>query len=413
VVAAPGDPSFPGEAELPAVTAPLPLRGIRVLDLSTFLSGPLVTRSLADLGAEIIKVEPPTGDPTRAGMTMGGGQPPSPFWVALHRDRKSVVLDLKGAAGRSVFLDLVAAADVVVENFRPGVMDRLQLGVDRLRAVNGQLVHCSITGFGSDGPIADQVAIDGPVQAFAGLVDLSAVVGLARSPVPITVADIAGASSAAQAVLAALFARERGAPGCHIDISLFEALVQWLSVSDRSGTLAPPVTQVLEGCDGKPLLVQTPLHFQARLVELIGTVAGFETFASDPRFATKEGIRQHAEEYTSTLRRAFATRSRDEWLALLGAAGIPAAPVNSLDEAMRHPQLEHREAVVDLAVPGAGDALVVLSPYRFDGARRVDTALPPALGEHTALVLQTALGYDRSRLEALAAEGAFGALTIV
>jgi formyl-CoA transferase len=384
-----------------------------VLDLSTFLSGPVVTRSLADLGAEIIKVEPPSGDPTRAGTAMAPGQPPSPFWIALHRDRKSVVLDLKSDPGRSVFLDLVRVADVLVENFRPGVMARLQLATDRLHAVNGRLIHCSITGYGSDGPIADQVAIDGPVQAFSGAVEVSALLGLARRPLPITVADIAGASVATQAILAALLARERGGPGCHVDVSLFEALIQWLAVSDRTGTLAPPVTQVLEGSDGMPMLVQTPMHFQTRLLELVGSVAGFETFAADPRFDSRDGIRQHAEEYTDTLRRAFATRSRDEWLALLGAAGIPAAPINSLDQALHHPQLAHREAVADLDVPGVGDTRVVLSPYRFDGVRRAETAPPPTLGADTVPVLETVLGYDRPRIEALSAEGAFGAVSEV
>jgi formyl-CoA transferase len=389
------------------VTPHLPLEGIRVLDLSTFLSGPLVTRALADLGAEIIKIEPPTGDPTRGGTAMSAGEPPSPFWLALHRDRKSVVLDLKSEAGRRVMLDLVIAADVLVENFRPGVMDRLQLGAARLRALNDRLIYCSITGFGPDGPVADQVSIDGPVQAFSGLVDLSIGLGLAR-PLPMTVADIAGASAASQAVLAALFARERGAPGCHVDISLFEALVQWVSMSDRTGSLAPPVTQVLEGSDGGVLLVQTPLHFQTRLLQLIGTVAGFEAFATDARFASKEGIQAHAEEYTSTLRRAVATRPRAEWLALLQAAGIPAAPVNTLDEAMHHPQLSHRQAVADLEVDEAAEFRVMLGPFRFDGARRSETEPPPTLGQDTTVVLDTVLGYDKSLIDELAGAGAFG-----
>jgi len=390
------------------VTPHLPLEGIRVLDLSTFLSGPLVTRALADLGAEIIKIEPPTGDPTRGGTAMSAGQPPSPFWLALHRDRKSVVLDLKSEPGRSVMLDLVRAADVLVENFRPGVMDRLQLGPARLRAINDRLIYCSITGFGPDGPIADQVSIDGPVQAFSGLIDLSIGLGLARRPLPMTVADIAGASAASQGVLAALFARERGGTGCHVDVSLFEALVQWVSMSDRSGSLAPPVTQVLEGSDGGVMLVQTPLHFQTRLLSLIGTVDGFEAFATDARFASKESIHDHAEEYTSTLRRAVATRPRAEWLALLQAAGIPAAPVNTLDEAMHHPQLAHRQAVADLEVAGAADFRVMLGPFRFDGARRAETDPPPTLGQDTTMVLETVLGYDKARIDDLEGAGAFG-----
>ncbi len=379
-----------------------------MLDLSTFLSGPLATRSLADLGAEIIKIEPPTGDPTRAGTAMAPGQPPSPFWVALHRDRRSVVLDLKTDAGRGVMLDLLAVADVLLENFRPGVMDRFKLGPDELRAANERLISCSITGFGPDGPVADQVSIDGPVQAFSGLVELAGRLGFPRRPLPMTVADIAGAAAASQSILAALFARERGASGCHIDISLFEALIQWLSVADRTGSLAPPVTQVLEGSDGLVMLVQTPMHFQTRLQDLIGTVVGFESFGTDARFSTKEGVEQHAEEYTATLRRAVATRPRAEWLDILQAAGIPAAPINSLDDALEHPQLAHRHAVADLDVPNVGVTRVVLSPFRFDGARRSETVLPPTLGQDTALVLEGLLGYGAEHMEALAAAGAFG-----
>jgi formyl-CoA transferase len=180
-------------------------------------------------------------------------------------------------------------------------------------------------------------------------------------------------------------------------------------MSDRSGSLAPPVTQVLEGSDGGVLLVQTPLHFQTRLLALVGTVDGFEAFATDARFASKEGIQEHAEEYTSTLRKAVATRPRAEWLALLQEAGIPAAPVNTLDEAMHHPQLTHRQAVADLPVPGSSeDFRVMLGPFRFDGARRLETDPPPTLGQDTTLVLETVLGYSKDRLDELAGAGAFG-----
>ena len=186
-------------------------------------------------------------------------------------------------------MDLVAASDVLVENFRPGVMERLDLAPARLRLVNGRLVHCSITGFGPDGPIADQVSLDGAVQAFAGLVDLADRLGLTASPSPLTVADIAGGSMGTQAILAALLARERTGAGAHIEVSLFEALLQWLTLADRTGTLAPPITQVVVASDGRALLVQSPLHFQQRLVELVAQVPGFADLAEKGRFDTLEG----------------------------------------------------------------------------------------------------------------------------
>ena len=390
-----------------------PLAGITVLDLSTFLSGPMVTRALADLGAEVIKVESPSGDPTRAGAGMKPGDPPSPFWISLHRDRRGVVLDLKSDEGRSVLMDLVGASDVLVENFRPGVMERLDLAPARLRLVNGRLVHCSITGFGPDGPIADQVSLDGAVQAFAGLVDLAGRLGLTASPSPLTVADIAGGSMGTQAILAALLARERTGAGAHIEVSLFEALLQWLTLADRTGTLAPPITQVVVASDGRAILVQSPLHFQQRLVELVAQVPGFADLAEKGRFDTLEGVRADPEEYSRAMRRAFASRTADEWLGLLLEKGIPASLLNSIDEAMDHPQLEHRHAVVELQLADGSRTKVLASPYCFDGIRRTDTRLPPALGEDTGSVLRDLLGYDDARITDLAASGAFGAGTVV
>jgi CoA:oxalate CoA-transferase len=391
--------------------AALPLRGVRVLDLTTFLSGPYATHILGELGAEVVKIEPPSGDPTRAGTLLKPGDPPSPFYLALHRDRLAMTLDLKRDAARVVFRDLVARADVLVENFRPGVTARLGITYDELRPVNPRLVYCSISGFGSDGPFSQMVAIDGPVQAFSGALELTAAVGL-DSTIPMPISDIAGGSLAAQAVLAALYARERSGQGCHIDLSLLEAILQWLSVGDRTGTLAPPSTLVLEGSDGLRLLVQTTLHFQERLMTLVAAVPGFETFVLDERFATRDGRKLHREEYTAGMRKAFRTRTRDEWLELLRAEGVPAAPVHTIDEAIAHPQMEHRGATLEVHADGNGAAddvaatKVLAGPFRIDGARKRRTSLPPALGEHTERILRDWLGYDDVAIAALRDDGA-------
>ena len=174
---------------------PALLEGVRVLDLTTFLSGPVATRALVQLGAEVVKVESPSGDPTRAGLGIRRDQPFLEFWWQLHRGRRSVVLDLKCAAGRDALLALAAEADVLVENYRPGVMQRLGLEPDLLRRRNPRLVTCSITGFGPDGPAADAPALDAAVQAFAGAFDYPAVFGMERGPIPLTVADISGGMS--------------------------------------------------------------------------------------------------------------------------------------------------------------------------------------------------------------------------
>ena len=385
-----------------------PLAGIKVLDLSTFLSGPLVTRALADLGADVIKVESQSGDPTRAGAGLKTGDPPSPFWISLHRDRRGVVLDLKSPEGRDVLLDLVGASDVLVEELpsrRHGATRPVPCSASPGQWASRALQHHR---FRARRTLADQVYLDGAVQAFAGLVDLADRLGLSASPSPLTVADIAGGSVGTQGILAALLARERTGTGAHIEVSLFEALLQWLTLADRTGTLAPPITQVVVASDGRALLVQSPLHFQQRLVELVSEVPGFADLA-DKGFDTLEGVRANPQEYSLAMRRAFATRTADEWLELLLGKGIPASLLNSIDQAMSHPQLEHRHAVVDLELPDGGHTRVLASPYCFDGVRHTDTRLPPALGEDTEAVLRELLGYDRARIVHLAAAGAFGA----
>ncbi len=382
---------------------PTLLAGIRVLDLTTFLSGPIATRSLVQLGAEVVKVEPPSGDPTRAGHGTRPGQPHLEFWWQLHRGRRSVVLDLKEPAGREALLALAGRADVLVENFRPGVMQRLGLAPERLRRENPRLVTCSITGFGPDGPAADAPALDAAVQAFAGAFEYPAVFGMEEGPIPLTVADISGGAAAAQAIVAALFARERSGEGCRLSLSLTETLLQWLLVSDRMGFLRSPATLLAEGSDGGRFVVQTTLHFRDRLLELLDAEPATAGLARDPRFATWEARVANADAFVAAARRAFAARPRAEWLARLAAAGLPAGPVQKIDEALVHPQLQHTGAAAT-----AGGHRVVRSPFVVDGDRDDDTNAPPTLGEHTAVVLSEWLGWDDAHIAGLAGAGAFG-----
>ena len=382
---------------------PALLEGIRVLDLTTFLSGPIATRALVQLGAEVVKVEPPSGDPTRAGQGMRPGQPQLEFWWQLHRGRRSAVLDLKSAEGREALLALASVADVLVENYRPGVMERLGLAPERLRKENPRLITCSITGFGPDGPAADAPALDAAVQAFAGAFEYPAVFGMAEGPIPITVADISGGSAAAQAILAALFARERSGFGCHLSLSLVETLLQWLLVSDRMGFLRSPATLVAEGSDGGRFVVQTTLHFRDRLLALLDAEPATAGLAGDPRFATWEARVANAEDFVAAARRAFASRPRAEWLERLAAAGLPAGPVQTIDQALVHPQLLHTRAA-----GVAGGHRVARSAFVVDGERADDTTAPPTLGEHTAQVLVEWLDWDEARVAELAAAGAFG-----
>jgi formyl-CoA transferase len=320
-----------------------PLRGIRVLDVTTFLAGPLATRTLADLGATVLKVEPPAGDPTRGGWLRGadaGGA--SFYWRALHGGRRSVAIDLTTEPGKERFLALAADADVVVDNMRPGVTARFGVDGPSLRTRFPQLITCAIAGFEPDDELSGISATDGPIQAWTGAVELMERWCATALPMPLQAGDVAGGAAAAQGVLAALFARTRTGVGTHIQVSLAGALAQWLAVTDRRMTLLPPATLVLTGSDGERFLVQTPMHFAAVLRDVLGMAADL------PR-----------EQVADAAAAIAATEPARHWLGKLWAAGIPAAPVRPL---------------------GGADDGPPLPPWTFDGVRSEPPGPPPELG---------------------------------
>ena len=328
-----------------------PLDGIRVLDLTTFLSGPYASMVLGQLGAEVVKIEPPSGDPTRA----GSAAPSSDFWFALHRDRRSVVLDLKQPDDHARLLAMVPHFDVVLDNARVGVMARLGLEPAVFRAANPTVITCSITGYGDRG--SDAPAIDAVIQAATGAFDLPVVFGQPAGPVPAQIADLAGGTAASQAILAAIYHRSRTGEGTHITIALTDALSAWLSIVDRTGTMRSPGTIVATGSDGQRFVIQTPMHFRDRLATLLGL-----------EYAATEA-------YAQQVRDRMATRPAADWVAVLAAEGIPAAEVRSYDEALASPHAA-TETVNGRRVPA--------SPFVFDGVRHASTLPPPVLGEHTA-----------------------------
>ena len=340
-----------------AVDPTAPLADVRVLDLTTFLSGPYACLVLMQLGAQIVKVEPPTGDPTRGGQPV----PSNDLWFGLHRGRRSVVLDLKLDDDRARFLDLARQADVVIDNYRPGVTTRLKIAAPDLHAVNDRLIVCSISGYGARSSMAGAAAIDGVVQAFAGSFQLPPVFGLPEGPVSTQIADLAGGTAAAHGVLAALYARERTGKGCTIELSLVECLLSWLGGVDKTGSLRSPNTVLATGNDGGRFLVQTTLHFRDRLAGLLGL-----TFEA-------------TEAYADRVREVLATRSSTEWLKLLEREGVPAAPIQTIAEALAHP---------DVASETVGERAVAASPFVIDGGRRRTDAPPPVLGADTDAVLR-------------------------
>ena len=295
----------------------------------------------------------------------------------------------------------MGAVDVVVENFRPGVTDRLGISYADVRDRNPSIVYCSISGFGAHGELASMVALDGVAQAFAGALEASARDAPFGSPFPVVFADLAAASTAASGILAALLRRERTGRGCHIELTLLDCLLPWLHAATIN-SMGPPITQVVTASDGRSLLVQPALpHLHDRFLRLCASVPGLEPVAADARFSTLENVKANGDAYTMLVHAGFLTKPLEEWLRLLGEAGVPASPVHTLDQALNHPVMRTSGTVVPMEVPPGGTYHVVASPFHFDGSRRTPQTGPPHLGEHTAQVLRELLNTSDAELSRL------------
>jgi crotonobetainyl-CoA:carnitine CoA-transferase CaiB-like acyl-CoA transferase/nucleoside-diphosphate-sugar epimerase len=364
---------------------------VRVLDAGVMLAGPLVGRIFGDLGAEVINLESPGGDSAR-GVPPGGDEVGNDFWHCLHRDQRSVAVNLKEPEGLAVVRALLPSVDVLVENFRPGVMDRLGLGAADVRASNPSLVYCSVTGFGPDGPLARMPATDGVIQAFTGWSEpalrLDGSLGAAVSN---TVADYIAGLCAAQAVTAALVRRQSVGEGAHVEVSMVECMVYARSLCHAPGLLSPS-TFVATTSDGKQLLVQTALGLASRLLAVISREPGSEDLLDRPELATKEGRAQHADDYLGRMRQAIARRPLAQWLEIFGNAGVPAAPVLDLEEALDHPQIADRGGALTIRSTDGRTRRVPHSPFRFDGTRWSPPRAATALGADTADVLRELAG---------------------
>jgi crotonobetainyl-CoA:carnitine CoA-transferase CaiB-like acyl-CoA transferase len=370
---------------------PLPLRDVRVLDLGSYISGPCAAVLLAEMGADVVKVEPPAGDPFRKWESGGLNA----TFVAFNRGKRSVVLDLKSSPGRDALLELVEGADVLVENFRPGVMDRLGIGWETLSEHRPELVHCSITGFGSGGPYSAMPAYDGVALGYSGLAGLLLDPEDPRLRGP-ALADAITGHSAAFAVLAALHERHSSGRGEHLEVSMLAALVHFLHSAvaknvvegrDETPYLRPHSSQayVFTGRDGRQLLVH--LSSPPKFWQGLCTAVGREDLVTDPRFAERSSRQQHYEVLRAELSPIFAGRGRDEWLEVLQSHSVPCAPVNTVGEALADPQLEHLGVIDVLDEPGVGLMPQIRPPALFGGAPLPAVARAPFLGEHTDEVL--------------------------
>lgn len=360
------------------------LSGVLVVELGTMVTAPLAGMMLSDMGARVIKVElPETGDPFRA---HGGGRYSPPF-VAYNRGKESVQLDLRSAEGLANLRRLLARADVVLENFRPGVMEKLGLDNAALRALNPRLIRASITGFGTDGPYKDRPAYDSVPLALSGLSSLLLDPADPRMSGP-TIADNITGMYAAQGILGALLRRTATGQGGHVEVNMLEAAISFMPDAfaqfSRAGIVSGPETRVrisqaytLRTADG--LLVT--VHFSSVQKFWEGLLKAIERpdLAADERFATPAARTKHYPQLREILLDVFAARPRAEWVQRLAAEGVPGAPVNRVDEVADDPQVRHLGTFARTVHPDMGDVIGIKSPIRLDGARRDDPPPPPVL----------------------------------
>lgn len=387
--------------ELSAEPAPGPLAGIRVLDLTRVLAGPFGTMLLADLGADVIKVESPEGgDSTRANPPFTGGE--SHYFLSLNRNKRSITLDLGSDDGRAALLELVATADVVVENFRPGVMAARGIGADVLQGVNPRLVVCSISGFGQTGPMRERSAFDVVVQAVAGAMSVNGAHDGPPTKLGVPLGDLAGGIYGAIAVLAALHERQRTGRGTYIDVAMHDGLLQMLTYfaswhwvtgeePQRWGSEHNSIVPygVFEASDGHLVVAAFTQRFWVRLCRALGR----DEWLEGHPFSTYEGRLAERGAVNERLNEVLRMKSVAEWCALLEGADVPHARINSVGEALAQEQTSARHMVRQVTHPTAGVLNLVGAPIKFPARGELAMSAPPLLGEHNEEIL----GSERRR----------------
>jgi len=395
---------------------PLPLGGLRVLDVSQVMAGPFACMLLGDLGADVIKIEPPrTGDQTRGAMGFKLKGDDSMGFLNMNRNKRSVALNLKSAAGREVMLKLVESADILVENYRPGVMRRLGLGYDACSAVNPKLIYASISGFGQTGPWAMRPGFDLMAQAMAGTMSVTGYPGGPPVKCGVPVADIGCALFAVYAVLAATIGRQRTGQGQYIDASLFEAALAFSvwDICDYWGTGKPPEPlgtankmtapyQAMASSDGHFVMGANSQRLWRELCAAIER----PDLLLDARFATIALRLANRAALVEELERTFRARPSAHWVETLLAAGIPAGPILTYPEAFDSEHGRERGARIEISHPVEGKVPNIGFAVKLSGTPQQVRRHPPLLGEHTAEVLAE-LGVDAAQREAIAAQGAF------
>lgn len=394
------------------------LGGVRVLDLTTVLAGPFAAYQLSLMGADVTKIEmPETGDLARDLGVDAESQTPSmgPSFLAQNAGKRSITVNLKSAEGARVFERLIQHSDVLLENMRPGVLERLGFSWERIHAINPELIYCAVTGFGQTGPLADRTAYDQIIQGFAGMAAVTGTPTGGPLRIGFPLCDTIGGFVAAMAICAALVRRANSPEGCFLDVSMLESALTsmgWVVSEQLIGgqraarhgndNAASSPSGTFQTSDG-PLNIATNTQKQ---FESLCQVLGRTDLVSDPRFVSRAERKRHRSELTGELELALRARSAGQWEQRLAEVSVPAGRLLSLDEALNQEQIKVRGLVHDVVLEGDVDepdgrtVQILGSGVHVDGAALAPSSTPPRLGQHTDIIL-TELGYSPQEIEAL------------
>lgn len=398
------------------------LSGVSVLDFTRILAGPYCTMLLGDLGAEVLKIEPPKGDDSRYwGPPFVDGE--SAYFLAVNRNKKSLTLDLKIPEALAIVLSLADQSDVVIENFRPGTMERLGLGYQALRARNRRLVYCSISGYGQSGPLRERPGYDAVIQGEGGWMGLTGEPRGMPMKVGASLADIFTGMMAGEGILAALYRREKTGEGDFIDVALFDSVVSTLCYQAQGFLMTGETPKRLGNRHSSLTPYETFATADGQVIVGVGNDSLWKRFVravedpslEDPRYEVNVSRVAHYHELKARLDPLFASRTTGEWVALLEDAGIPVGRVRDLREVFSNPQIEPREMRIEVDHPKLGKLPLTGNPIKVGGPGpspkgegRARHQPPPMLGEHTESILGERLGIDQETLRALRAKGVFG-----